>query len=574
MIYFKRISWINFLSTGNAWTSIDLDKHRSTLIVGENGAGKSTMLDALSFALFSKPHRNIKKPQLVNTINEKAMEVQVEFSIGSYDFVVVRGMKPNKFEIWQNGTMINQSSTTRDYQKYLEQTILKLNHKSFHQIVVLGSSSYIPFMQLPQGQRREVIEDLLDIQIFSRMNAILKEQLSSLKDEIKDVDYNIDLTKEKIQLQDRYIREIEEINEQQIQQKLAQIQSYNDHIQELQDRNSQLTEFVQSCNDGLDGQILKLSNKREKLMKYEAQFKQQVSSIVKEAKFYEENDTCPTCTQEIDSSLKETKVNECKSKAGELKTALNDAGAKKQSVEATLNELQETSREITEANSEIHSNNQQITQSRKSVNSLEEDINELSSREGDLGTAKSELDTLKETKSSLTEHKLQLLSSQTYKQAAAEMLKDTGIKTKVIKEYLPAMNQLINKYLQILDFFVSFHLDESFNETIKSRYRDAFSYASFSEGEKSRIDISLLMAWRQIGKMKNSTSTNLLVMDEIMDGSTDDEGLENLMKILDSLDDDTNTFVISHKSDQMDGKFTHKLKFKKEHNFSQLEVDD
>ena len=573
-ITFKTVRWKNFLSTGNNWTEIYLNNHRSTLIVGENGAGKSTMLDALSFGLFGKAHRNIKKDQLINTINEKGAEIEVEFNVGKHSFKVIRGIKPNKFEIWQNGSMINQSSSARDYQKYLEQSILKLNHKSFHQIVVLGSSSFIPFMQLPQGQRREVIEDLLDIQIFSRMNSILKEQLSTLKDELKDIDYNVDLVKEKIQLQQKYIRDITEMNDDQIRQKRDEIAQYQSEIETLQTRNSALSEQIKQRGDGVNERIAELSSKREKVLGYKAQFEQQISRVVDEARFYEENDSCPTCTQSIGGELREEKLVSAKEKARELKEALDHATQESSTLESNLEDLRKLSTEVSEATSEIHANNRDIERLQKSIRDTEASVEELSGKGGDLATANAELQSLKDEKETLTEKKLELLSTQTYKQAAAEMLKDSGIKTKVIKEYLPVMNQLINKYLQILDFFVSFHLDEAFNESIKSRYRDSFGYSSFSEGEKSRIDLALLFAWRQIARMKNSTSTNLLVLDETFDGSMDHDGLDNLMKILNTLDEDTNTFVISHKGDQLDGKFDYKLKFRKEHNFSVMEVDE
>ena len=574
MILFRSVKWKNFLSTGNSWTQVDLSKSRSTLIVGENGAGKSTMLDALSFGLFGKAHRNIKKDQLINSINEKGAEIEVEFDVGKHSFKIVRGIKPNKFEIWQNGKMINQHSSARDYQKYLEQSILKLNHKSFHQIVVLGSSSFIPFMQLPTGQRREVIEDLLDIQIFSKMNAILKDHLSKIKDELKDIDYQVDLVKEKISLQRKYIRDITEMNDEQIRQKRDEITEYQSEIETLQTRNATLSEEIKQKGDGVSDRIAELSSKREKILGYKAQFEQQILRVVKEAKFYEENDSCPTCTQNIGDELREEKLVSAKEKARELKQALDNAVQESSTLESNLENLRKLSTEVSESTSEIHSNNKDIQRLQKSVRDTESSVQELSGKGGDLGQANVKLEKLKEEKESLTEKKLESMNTQTYKQAAAEMLKDSGIKTKIVKEYLPVMNNLINKYLQVLDFFVSFHLDEAFNESIKSRYRDAFNYASFSEGEKSRIDLALLFTWRQIARMKNSTSTNLLVLDETFDGSMDHDGLDNLMKILSTLDDDTNTFVISHKGDLLDGKFENKIMFKKEHNFSVMETAD
>ena len=573
-IRFNKVKWRNFLSTGNNWTEVNLDSHRSTLIVGENGSGKSTMLDALSFGLFGKAHRNIKKDQLVNSINEKNAEIEVEFTVGRHAFRVYRGIRPNKFEIWQNGQMINQSANARDYQKYLEQSILKLNHKSFHQIVVLGSSSFIPFMQLPAQTRREVIEDLLDIQIFSKMNGILKEHLSVLKEEIKEIDYNTSLIKEKISLQQKYIRDITEMNDGQIRKMVDEISEYQNEVESLQTRNSTLSNQISEKSDGIDDQISSTSAKREKVLGFKAQFEQQISSVVRDAKFYEENETCPTCTQSIHDELRKDKLTEAKEKARELKEAVDHATEQSNALESDLLGLRKLSSEVTEATNEIHANNSTIERLQKSIGDTQAAIDDLRGKSGDLQLANDELRRLKEEKEQMTEKKLDLMGTQTYKQAASEMLKDSGIKTKIIKEYLPVMNNLVNKYLQVLDFFVSFHLDEGFNESIKSRYRDAFNYASFSEGEKSRIDLALLFTWRQIARMKNSTSTNLLVLDETFDSSLDNEGVDNLMKILNTLDEDTNTFVISHKGDQLDGKFEHKMVARKEHNFSTLTTEE
>jgi len=573
-IRFNKVRWRNFLSTGNNWSEVQLDRHRSTLIIGENGSGKSTMLDALSFGLFGKAHRNIKKDQLVNSINEKGAEIEVEFTVGQHTFRVYRGIRPNKFEIWQNGKMINQSANARDYQKYLEQSILKLNHKSFHQIVVLGSSSFIPFMQLPAHTRREVIEDLLDIQIFSKMNSILKEQLSVLKEEIKEIDYTTSLTKEKITLQQRYIRDITEMNDGQIRKMGDEIAEYKAEVESLQARNSTLSSQISESSNGIDDDISKTSAKREKVLGFKAQFEQQISSVVRDAKYYEENETCPTCTQSIHDELREDKLTEAKEKARELKEAVDHATQESDALESDLLRLRNLSAEVTEATNEIHSNNGTIERLQKSIGDTQAAIDELQGKGGDLHVANDELRRLKEEKEQMTERKIELMGTQTYKQAASEMLKDSGIKTKIIKEYLPVMNNLVNKYLQVLDFFVSFHLDENFNESIRSRYRDAFNYASFSEGEKSRIDLALLFTWRQIARMKNSTSTNLLVLDETFDSSLDTEGVDNLMKILNTLDEDTNTFVISHKGDQLDGKFEHKMVARKEHNFSTLASEE
>ncbi len=570
MIKFKSVSWQNFLSTGNEMTTVQLDRSPTTLIVGQNGAGKSTLLDALSFALFGKPHRDINKPQLVNTINNKLCVVEVKFDIGIHKFHIIRGIKPNRFEIYQNDNMINQSSMARDYQKFLEQNILKLNHKSFHQIVVLGSSSFIPFMQLPGGHRRDVIEDLLDINIFSKMNGILKERSARIKEELKDINYNLDLMKEKITLQRKYIRDITQMNDDQITSKKTTIASFQTNINEMQSTNAKATDFIESLQIGLGEGLKAAHDKRTSLMHYQAQFNTQINTVVKEAKFYEETDQCPTCTQSIDEEVRASKLESSQARAKELQEGVTKVSTEYAIVEDTIARLGDISQQVRDNTSNIASNNREIARLQEQIGTTELDISNLTSREGDLGQANSDLEQHSGNRDSLSEKKLTMLDERSYNDAAAEMLKDGGIKTKVVKEYLPIMNKLINNYLQVLDFFVAFNLDENFTETIRSRHRDTFNYASFSEGEKQRIDLSLLFTWRQIARMKNSTSTNLLVLDETFDSSMDHDGVENLMKILGTLEDNSNVFVISHKGDLLDGKFGSKIEFVKEHNFSKI----
>ncbi len=570
MIHFTKLRWKNFLSTGNTFTEIHLDRSPSTLIVGHNGAGKSTMLDALSFALFGKPHRDIKKLQLVNSINNRDALVEVEFTISNVEFKVVRGIKPNKFEIWQNGKMVDQSSTSRDYQKFLEQNILKLNHKSFHQVVVLGSSSFIPFMQLPTYHRREVIEDLLDIQIFGKMNQILKEQSQRLKEDVKDNKYQVELVKDKIGLQKDYIREIADINDGQISDKRKSIEESQSTITGIQESNAALSLSIEESSNGLKENISNAQSKKQSLLKYKAQFEQQIKSVVKDAKFYENNEQCPTCEQDIAEELRQNKLETAHEKARELNKAVIDASSQSAAVESNILELDSISEKVREDTSELTLNNKEISRLQKQITALEKDITKLTSKEGDLGEANSKLTQLSEERDSLTERKLELSEQKTYQEAVGEMLKDSGIKTKVIKQYLPVMNKLINHYLQVMDFYVSFNLDESFTETIKSRFRDSFNYASFSEGEKQRIDLALLFTWRQIARMKNSASSNLLILDETFDSSLDNDGIENLLKILETLEEGTNTFIISHKGDVLDGKFRSKIEFTKERNFSKI----
>mgnify|MGYP003142476100 CR=1 FL=1 len=570
MIIFKIIRYKNFLSTGNSWTTIDLLSTKTTLVVGHNGAGKSTMLDALAFALFGKAHRNISKPQLVNTINNKDCVVEIEFTVSGSNLKVVRGIKPNKFEIWKDGSMINQSSHAKEYQKILEQNIIKLNHKSFHQIVVLGSSSFIPFMQLPAQHRRDVIEDLLDINVFSKMNQILKEKNSILKDDLKSVDYDAELNKEKLDLQNKYIKEVEALSVEQINSKEADISDAQKEIDTIQSENISLSVEIEERSDGLQESLKENHDKRQSLLHYQAEFNQKIKTLVKETKFYEENDTCPTCTQDISSEVRDAKLATAKEKATELNSAVRDVSEKSLIVESAIERLTNTAGEIRDKTSIITSNNKTINRLQEQIKSINSSIEQIRGSSGDLSKSRKELEALKKLKDDLFEKRLYLNESLSYNSIILEMLKDTGIKTKIIKQYLPVINKLVNQYLQVLDFFVSFNLDESFSETIRSRHRDNFSYDSFSEGEKQRIDLALLFTWRHIAKMKNSVSTNLLILDETFDSSLDYEGVDNLMKIIHTLDDDTNIFVISHKGDILDGKFQNKLEFHKEKNFSKL----
>ena len=574
MILFETVRWRNFLSTGDKFTEVQLNRAPSTLIVGHNGAGKSTLLDALSFALFGKPHRDIKKPQLINSINNKQCEVEVEFSVGKTKFKVSRGIKPGKFEIYQNGKLVNQESNARDYQKFLEQNIIKLNHKSFHQIVVLGSSSFIPFMQLPAGHRREVIEDLLDIGVFSKMNILLRERSMKLKEQMKDMTYQLDLLNEKIGLQRKYIRGITEINDGQIKEKRDSIASFQESIVELQEQNNEFTSQIEVSSQGLSEDLKKSHDKKQALLHYTAQFQQQVRTVVKDAKFYEDNDSCPTCSQNIGEELRQQQLSTSREKAKELNEAIQHASEESAIVESAIERLTSISEQIRGWTTDLSANNKEIARLQGQITSFENDIASLSSREGDLGEANQKLSDQQDEKETFTERKLEINEQRIYYEACSEMLKDTGIKTKIIKEYLPVMNNLVNKYLQVLDFFVQFDLDENFNETIKSRHRDAFNYASFSEGEKQRIDLALLFTWRQIAKMKNSAATNLLILDETFDSSLDHDGVDNLMKILGTLEDDSNIFVISHKGDLLDGKFRSKIEFHKEHNFSKMVTTD
>lgn len=570
MIKFTKLRYKNFLSSGNAFTAIDFDAAPTTLVIGHNGSGKSTMLDALSFGLFGKPHRKISKPQLVNSINQKGTEVEVEFNIGKAQYKIVRGIKPNIFEIWVDGNMVNQDSHAKEYQAMLEKNILKLSHKSFHQIVVLGSSSFVPFMQMAGGARREVIEDLLDINIFSKMNSLLKEKSSILKDAISSNSHSIELVKTKINAQKKYLRDLSAVNEQHKATKEDEIQTLFDEIHSLEAQNTGLN--VNLDTDAICTSLDKLKPQRTQLMDYQAQFKTQIKSVVKEAKFFDENEHCPTCDQGIDSDLRDSKKEGANARAKELSTAMTKATEQLTSFDNEIDGLEVQLKEQQSTINTIQSNTQLVTRLTRNIDRIRQDISEMEGTTGDLQGANAELNKLNEFSIARNEEKFTLGEQSSYNQVASELLRDTGIKTKIIKQYVPVINQLTNQYLQILDFFVHFDLDENFSETIRSRHRDNFSYDSFSEGEKQRIDLSLLFTWRQIAKMKNSVATNLLILDETFDSSLDDDGVDNLMKILYSLGEETNVFVISHKAELEDAQFQRRLEFVKDKNFSKLKI--
>ena len=570
MIKFEKIRWKNFLSTGNNFTEIDLTQKPTTLVVGDNGAGKSTMLDALSFGLFGKSHRKISKAQLVNSVNQKGTLVEVLFSVNGINYKIVRGIKPNVFEIWANDNMINQNSHAKEYQQILERNILKLTHKSFHQIVVLGSSSFVPFMQLGSGARREVIEDLLDINMFSKMNALLKEKMSILKEDIKDNSHEIEVVKTKINSQKKYLRDLSALNTAHRKEKESEITVLLAEITELQDFNTENMSTATTRQQDLSKKLEKVTTSREKLLNYQSSFKSEIKSVVKQAKFFEDNAICPTCDQDIDEDLRDTKKTDAQKRAKELNDVMTESHKALHEFETQLKELNTELAEVTELQNTVNNNNQTITRINRNIDRIRNEIESMAENTGDLAEANDDLMRLNKELDTKQDQKYKLHENYSYQQVSSELLRDTGIKTKIIKQYLPVINQLTNQYLQILDFFVHFDLDESFKETIRSRFRDNFSYDSFSEGEKQRIDLSLLFTWRQIAKMKNSVATNLLILDETFDSSLDDDGVDNLMKIIHTLGEETNVFVISHKAELEDAAFQRRIEFVKEKNFSKI----
>tara|TARA_Y100001963_G_scaffold52568_2_gene73649 strand:+ start:3314 stop:5026 length:1713 start_codon:yes stop_codon:yes gene_type:complete len=567
MIHFEKVRWKNFLSTGNQFTEIELDRNDTTLIIGENGAGKSTVLDALCFGLFGKPFRTISKSQLINTVNAMETVVEVEFRIASRRYKIIRGIKPNIFEIWQNDRMLNQEANSRDYQKILEQQILKLNFRSFTQVVILGSSTFVPFMQLKARFRREVVEDLLDIKIFSMMNVLLKQRLKDLVGELQEIEYQYKLSGEKIIMQEAYIEDIKKNKDVIVKEKEN---DYEHNAKQLDEKVNE-KKYLEEVNKGLYESVtdqIDMESKDIKLKDLRSTLTEKVKEKQKMIDFLRDNEDCPACEQHIDGEFKNQMI---MVKTSEVQVL--DAGLLKMRDE--LGKIENRLNAIKGITSDIQTNSIQIAQLNTSIQELEKwnvkidnEIKDLEKSalsnedEEKLRTLKNEFDGIEKQRKELKEEKV-------YKEASKAMLQDTGIKTKIIKQYLPIMNQLINKYLASMEFYVNFSLDESFEETIKSRFRDNFNYESFSEGEKMRIDLALLFTWRAIAKMKNSTNTNLLILDEIFDSSLDSAGTDEFLKILNTLEGE-NVFVISHKQDVLVDKFKNTLKFEKNKNFSKM----
>ena len=567
MIHFSKVRYKNILSTGNVFTEIQLDKDKSTLIIGENGAGKSTMLDAICFALYGKPFRKINKPQLLNSINKKGLEVELEFRIGSKNYLIRRGIKPALFEIHCDGRLLNQDAASRDYQAYLEDTILKLNYKSFGQVVVLGSSTFIPFMQLSAKDRREVIEDLLDIQIFTTMNTLLKEHITANKNEILDIKYNIDLLTNQIETAKEHNESIRKLHEDEVAKLKEKIREQVDYVE------SERT-LSEGVNDEITALLEQISDKnkvKSKLSDYTSTKQELISrqkSLAKDISFYHDHDNCPTCRQSIDDDFKTEHVSAQEEQERKVKEGIDLITVKIDELNNRLEEISDTEDEI---NSKHLVMSEHLANVKLTMNTLKGIKKELESAEQE--AEKIDDSKIKEISKKLDESIEEQKESMSQKELlsiVSAMLKDGGIKTRIIKQYVPIMNKLINKYLAAMDFFVQFELDETFNETIRSRFRDVFSYASFSEGEKLRIDLALMFTWRAVSKLRNSVSTNLLIMDEIMDSSLDNAGTEEFLKIINELTADSNIFIISHKGDQLFEKFDTVLKFEKVKNFSRI----
>ncbi len=571
MILFKTVRWKNFLSTGNAFSEIQLDASPATLIVGSNGAGKSTFLDAICFALFNKPFRKITKSQLVNAVNEKDLLVEIEFSIGSRDYMIRRGFKPTLFEIYLNGSMLSQEAAINEQQKHLEQSILRLNYKSFTQVVILGSSCFVPFMQLTPPNRREVIEDLLDIRIFSTMNTLLRDKVKSVKETLRECEYQVDLAKNKVEMQQNLIANLQEQSNANTSRRKGEIKDLESEISSTMDAVTKGLGELSSKEKSLEA-YGDLDKEQTELLVYQDRFKTKKKSFDKEYKFFDKNDNCPTCHQAITEELKNDKKKVINLSLKELDDASVALQQKLDILLEKISERQIVSNEIKEINDRISSYNKEIQWKKKQIQDIEEKINT-----GTVVSLKKEKERLKEMAKDGMVVEESLLDTKKQRDdydAVSNMLRDTGIKSVIIKKYLPIMNQLVNRYLKELDFYVSFDLNENFEETIKSRFRDEFTYSSFSEGEKMRIDLALLFTWRTIAKMKNSANTNLLILDEIFDSSLDGQGTDDFLKILHTVSDNTNVFVISHKTESLQDKFASTLQVEKKQNFSVISKEE
>jgi DNA repair exonuclease SbcCD ATPase subunit len=568
MILFEKIRWKNLLSTGNQFTEVDFTKNATNLIIGANGAGKSTILDALCFSLFGRSFRKINKPQLINTVNEKDCRVEVEFSVGKIEWKVVRGIKPAIFEIYRNGALLDQSSAALDQQKWLEQTVLKMNYKSFTQIVILGSSTFVPFMQLPAAHRREVIEDLLDIKIFSSMNTIIKDKIRVIRDEVKTLELKKESLNDKVQMQKEFIEELENRGKENIKDKEMSIMSLTEESGLLINDNESLEEPLRKYIREQD-QITGYADKLRKLGNLKGKISQKVSTITKEHKFFTENTVCPTCTQEIDEDFRINRINDAQSKAKELQSGYKELEEAIKEEEERERQFITLSKEISKLTNGISQNNIKISGYQRQIRNLESEIQTITNQLENRNTEHEKLEQFRDNLQNTYEDLATKKDSINYYDFTYSLLKDGGVKSKIIKKYLPLINQQVNRYLQMMDFYINFTLDEEFNETVQSPIHEDFSYASFSEGEKMRIDLALLFTWREVARFKNSVNTNLLIMDEVFDSSLDGFGTEEFLKIIRYVIRDANIFVISHKTG-LEDKFQSVIRFEKVKGFSRM----
>ena len=568
MILFEKIRWKNFLSTGNQFTEISFTEHPTNLIIGTNGAGKSTLLDALTFSLFGKPFRKINKPQLVNTVNEKDCQVEVEFSIGNMKWKVIRGIKPNIFEIYRDGNILDQSAAALDQQKWFEQTIIKMNYKSFTQIVILGSSTFVPFMQLTATNRREVIEDLLDIRIFSSMNNLMKDKIREVKDQTKVLELKKESLNDKVKMQENFIDELESRGKENIKDKEDRIGNLLNEENGLMNTNESKNMELSSLQKKTE-QYSGATTKLRKLGNLKGKISNKVATITKEHKFFTENAVCPTCTQSIEEDFRINKIGDAQTKAKELQSGYKELEQAIKEEENRERQFIFLSKEITSLTHGISQNNTKIAGCQRQVRDLESEIQRITDNLANRNTENEKLATFKDNLKTTYDELAQRKETINYYDFSYSLLKDGGVKTKIIKKYLPLINQQVNKYLQLMDFYINFSLDEEFSETVQSPIHEDFSYASFSEGEKMRIDLALLFTWREVARMKNSVNTNLLIMDEVFDSSLDGFGTEEFLKIIRFVIKDANIFVISHKESLHD-KFADVIRFDKVKGFSRM----
>jgi DNA repair exonuclease SbcCD ATPase subunit len=568
MILFKTIRWKNFLSTGNQYTEVDFTKNKTNLIIGTNGAGKSTVLDALTFSLFGKPFRKINKPQLINSTNDRECRVEVEFDIGNTSWRVVRGIKPNVFEIYRDDSLLDQSAAALDQQKWLEQNVLKMNYKSFTQIVILGSSTFVPFMQLPAAHRREVIEDLLDIKIFSSMNMVIKEKIRSIKDEIKTLELKKESLNDKVKMQEDFIEELENRGNANINANKEKITNLDDEVGNYMKENSSVEEPLRKLIQEQET-ISGCADKLRKLGNLKGKISQKVSTITKEHKFFTENTVCPTCTQSIEETFRINRINDAQSKAKELQSGYKELEEAIKEEEERERQFIALSKEISKLTNGISQNNIKISGCQRQIRDLEHEIQVLTENLANRNSEHEKLESFKNNLKITYDELASKKDSINYYDFSYSLLKDGGVKSKIIKKYLPLINQQVNRYLQMMDFYINFTLDEEFNETVQSPIHEDFSYASFSEGEKMRIDLALLFTWREVARMKNSVNTNLLIMDEVFDSSLDGFGTEEFLKIIRYVIKDANIFVISHKTG-LEDRFESVIKFEKVKGFSRM----